>query len=105
VLFSEVVSVCDPMCPFVRQSACVSMAVTVPNQGGSLSKDSSLVEQRVEPHQDFSKTAILISLKGKVAGNHTRWPSPVSTNRLERPNIPLGGITVGESRMYLSGPD
>jgi len=51
------------MCPFVRLSACVSIAVTVPSQGGSLSKDSSLVEQRVEPPQDFSKTAVLISLK------------------------------------------
>jgi len=33
------------------------------------------VEQRVEPPQDFSKTAVLISLKGKVAGNHTRCSS------------------------------
>jgi hypothetical protein len=85
--------------------ACVSMALAVPSQAGSLSKDISLVEQRVEPSQDFSKTAILISLKGKVAGNHIRWPSTVSTNRLERPDSPLGGITVGGLRMYLSGPD
>jgi hypothetical protein len=85
--------------------ACVSMALTVSSQGGSLSKDISLVEQRVESPQDFSKTAILISLKGKVAGNHIRWPSPVSTNRLESPNSPLGGITVGGLRVYLSEPD
>jgi len=66
------------------------MAVTLPSHGGSLFKDSYLVEQRVEPPQDLSKTAILISLKGKVAENHIRWPSPISTNRLERPNSPLG---------------
>jgi len=41
----------------------------------------------------------------KVAGNHIRWPSPVATNRLERPNSPLGGLNVGGTRMYLSGPD
>jgi len=93
------------MCLFVHMSACVSMALAVSSQGGSLSRDISLVEQRVESSQDFSKTAILISLKGKVAGNHGRWPSPVSTNRLERPNSPLGAITVGGLRMYLSGPD
>jgi hypothetical protein len=92
------------MCQFVHLSACVIMALNVLSQAGSLVKDSSLVEQTVVPPQDFNKTAVLISLKGLVAGNHIRWPLPVLTNRLERPKASLRIYCQGIEDVP-SGPD
>jgi hypothetical protein len=56
-------------------------------------------------HLKASTDGFLIKLKGQVTGNHIRRPSPVITKRLQKPHSPLGGTTVGGSRMYLTGPD
>jgi hypothetical protein len=53
-------------------------------------------------HFKFQQDGFLIKPKGEVTGNHTGWPSPVTTKRLEKSNSPLRGTTVRGSRMYLT---